>query len=499
MNKTRNTLLMLFLLFGLFVSGIGTTWCHYQVVEDFDFKYLIRKSGTFEMDYDSTKWIFDETTQTYSNEFIITNKNSQKNYLNIHINTTEKADYSIVIIENSGREVKYNSLLIKEENNQYQYKFIDKEGNNLRLALEENASSKQHVRLEATNVTNAFQTEIILLDASYDIKKLSQNTTSQYKELNVSSNYLTPTGNLNILVEDKTLELTFDSNMTINTKLTTTDTNVLVDNKKELEFIVNANETKTVTLDVSKIKKDTFIVTWDILDDQGNPIQTLKANFIIKKDAVAATTIVPVVEMTYVNDISTFNKYEPIKLTLKSDITATIQIGDIFPVNTYYSLDEGKTWYVITKENDIDVDLTFGQPITLTIDLSKTNILWQEIEYDIYSYQGEYFIQPLTFYMQDIQIEELEIVESNMGIIHEEKIEFTLNTEHVKIIMEEYSEGQYIELKEPYFTLETTDNLSYTVKPNDTEIPKGTYRVRIIQSYKDILIKEEALYFFSIE
>lgn len=506
MKKLGYTCLSFFLLFGLFVSSIGVTWCSYQVIQEFPTTYFVKSNGKFILNYENEEWNFDSTTQTYSNEFTVSNQNEQTNSLYLTFITTQKATYSMVVIEPSGREVKYDSILVHDEELNYHYEFIDKEGDQVKLEIEGNEQIKQQIRLEAKQITDSFISEIILEDAAFEIQTNAQTLTSNYIPLELNSNYLSLNENVNVLLEENTIELTFSSNMTVQSKLITNDKQVtfnVTENEvttkyKEFDLTINENETKSILLDVTNHTNDVITVEWQIIEEE-KVVQTLKANFMMKPQTETYNGLLPIIEMTEIDGDFEFNQYKPIQFMIQSDIDVNVQIGNVYPANTYYSYDNGFTWFVTTKEGVLDVPLTFGTPTQVTIDLSKTDIEWQEIGFEVAAYIGEFVSSILDFEMIPSELEELEVMHSSMGIINNNDCSFTINTDDVMITLEKFSEGEYVPITEEYFTLESADNLTYTIKQNNVDVPKGLYKVKIQQFYNGILIKEEELSFFTIK
>lgn len=511
MNKTIRYIeyicIIFLLILGLFVSSIGVTLCRYQVSDQKDITFRIRGAGEFYITDNDEEWTMDISSQTLNYHFRIKNTENEvypeiTHSFHVRLNMPNNLKVQLIAFDLSGNEWIYEGIYNQDTN---EYYFIDNDKEAL-FELEGNKQSYIDFRIDVQGVNDAFISEIIIYDATYDIEKRKQDTISQSYPLEITSNYLSENEDITVVMKDS-INITLTSNMGANSKVTVTGNDKVtatVNNKTNLAITLEPNIENKVNLTVtsSSSQDETVIVTWYIYDNDGNVKKTLKAKFLVRGTAVSADTEIPDITMNYVDNQKTFNKYTPIEFTVSSDIDTSIEIREsLFSKNMRYSLNNGKTWYVLSYEDSINLSLKASIKQKVMIDYRYSDMDWNEQVYNIYAYYKDKELNKLQFNKEIADIEVLKVTSSSMGAINKNDISFVLNTKDIEVYLEYLNNETYETLnKDKYFKWEISDDAKYDITPLDNiDIPKGVYRIRLVQKYNDTLIKEEYLYFFAID
>lgn len=258
----------------------------------------------------------------------------------------------------------------------------------------------------------------------------------------------------------------------------------------------DVEETPEVPEVIEPVQQNVTVV-WEILDENGFKMDEYHAVFTLKTENIYSEEV----SVSMTSETESFNELNPIQISLSVDKDTTVSLieGDGFPEKTRYSLDNGSSWTMLTKKGSIDLKLTEGNT-SLLIDLSNTNVVFEEKDYSIIAYVSENAACQLDLKMMKMNIELLKVNDFQPGIITEHPISFTLNTAQVSIYMEKLVGNDYVWTdKEAFFNWTTEDNLTYTVSvKEDTEIVNGNYRIVIAQIVNDKVIGYEEMSLYAM-
>lgn len=256
-------------------------------------------------------------------------------------------------------------------------------------------------------------------------------------------------------------------------------------------------ETPEVSAEPEVISSPVTVV-WEILNDQDEVIDEYKAVFILKEEKSFDENAV--VMMSSENE--SFNQYEVIDLKLISDLDTAVSIheGEGFPVNTKYSLDQGKSWHVLTEKSSIQIDLKQNIETSMWINLYDSNQVFENRDYSLIAAMNDVEASQVDLKMEKLEMTVLEILNSSMGIVTNTPGSFTMNTDNVTITLEKFVNNSYELIdKDAYLNWNTEDYLTYQISvKEDTEIPNGNYRIKIAQNISNKTIKECYLTFFAM-
>lgn len=509
MNRKINSgyyIVIFLLIIGLFVSSIGVTYCRYQVTDQKDIVFNIRGAGDFYIIDNSQKWQLDKSTQACFLNFSVTNtvNNNTPKYKNsfyVKVSLDVDVKLNMILTDLSGREIVCEGIKVKN-NNQYDYYFVDEFDEEVRVILEGKKKSVENIRLEVYGAHTSFLSEISVVDASYRIEKALDYAGSQDYSINVNSNYLSDSEDLVYIVNNGTYDISMTSNMNASSvvKYKTSSSNITatLNNKSSVNVDLEADIKKTVSLKINSnsSKDETVTVMWQLLDYSGKMIKEMNSKFLIK--GTNEVSEVPVIEMK--TDDKEFHKYKPLKFSITSDIDSVVDIREKFPINTRYSVNNGKTWYVLTSKDSIRLKLKANTSQKVVIDFRYTDMLWTDDVFNIYAYYNDEEISKLKMNMKSVdEVIGLEVTDVNTGIINDSEVSFVVNDTNINISLEYLDNGKYQSIDiDTYFSLSNNDN-KYTITSKDVDIPKGTYKIKITQLYDDTVIDEEYLSFFVID
>jgi len=503
------SLVAILLTFGVCLSCIGVTLCRYQVAYEDNLSFKVKGPGTYYIQSEQEEWLFDEQTQTLSLDFDVTNTISRTIPQTSHTffvrwKTNLEFDVSMNVLSESGRDLIYKGQPIQQEDGSYEYRFMDENQNEIYFDLEGNQVSTQNIKLTITNATEAFVSEIIIIDRAYDLEQQKDYVTSQNYPLEVTSNYLSDTENLKIIMEDS-IDITLTSNQTKTSKVTyqTSGEHILV-TLTETDVNLEANQEVTVTLsyEQTEIKNaiETITVKWQILNASNEIEKELKADFIVLNKALLENVKPTVVSMDYVDEKTTFSKYQPLVLQVTSDTNTQLRlIENTIPKDTRYSLDQGESWYVLTKDGYINLSLEKDQPQQIIIDFYNSHIEWIEQKYPIsLYYEYEPVLKTIEFDMEIEEVTPLAITNIQTGIINQQPIIYTTNIKDYVVSCEYLN--QPIENIQDYFNIEQPSEMVTTMTlKEDITVPTGTYKLTLTQTYNNKIITQETFHFFVIE
>lgn len=511
---------LIFLLFlGLFVSSIGVTFCRYQVTANENVSFKIRGAGEYYIISESDEMKFDNNSQSLNYTFQVSNTNNEQNpvttnYFSVRLNQTNGILARLYVIDLAGKEIMYNSFYNEDSK---EYYFVDQNNNELCFELEGRMKSTYTFRLELFNVTDAILSEIVIMDATYDIEKESKYTYAQHYPLTIKSPYLSTKDNITVLVEDG-VKLTLTADMASNavfTYQTSENVEVFFD-KTTLELEPNIENNVTITVSSTSLNDEIVNVTCNIYDKMGHLKDVLTTKLYIKaleveneseeenfeEDVMLEEVIKPQIYMDYINT-DMFDQYSFLSFYLQSHIDAKVNLGNYdFPACTRYSLDDGANWFVLPQTDSIYLSLKENIKQNVLIDLKYINSMeWKDEIYTLPVYFEDEQIQFLNFQKKNNDLMLLEVLESNMGIINMNELSFKVNTSRNDVCMEYLNDGKYEIIEHDlYFNLSLKDNVEYKIKrKDDVKIPGGTYRIKISQKYNDEVVKEVYQYFFVLE
>lgn len=523
-------IIVFLLVFGLLVSGIGETFCRYVLGHEETISFEVKGFGSFYIESDNT-WHIDESNGVYKTNIVVSNATDDAMSTTNHgfkfrWFTTSKSDVTLLVHEKNGKESRYIGKLKNDDGIYAEYRFYDENGNEINMELEGNKLSSRELSIEVSDIYDGFVAKAVILDASYDVDMNHSWLYKNIKELNVISNTLSDNEKLIYLI-DGNIDISLSSNQNHNSKvLASSDDSSLtatINGSNNLDFNLVANETKIVNLDiaryvaqevveineeellneeitddetteeviepVSHIRNGLVNVKWQILNNNGNVIKEMSANFKLKDEL--HYNDIPIVACS-VNS-ATFSKDSFIDIALNSDIDTLVNLGyPTFPQGTRYSLNNGESWIVLTKEEMIDVELFGGIDQKILIDLSHTNIEWNDQDIELKVYFGNQEMHNILLSKRAESIILLEISDIKTGVINHNAIDFTLNTNQVDIIIEHKQYGLYsmIENKDIYFDI-INEGFNYSLtKKADLAIPQGNYRIRVRQNTtnKEVII-----------
>ena len=508
-QRIEYTCIIFLLIIGLLVSFIGVTWCRYQTTTQKQLTFKVKGAGEYYVN-DQTQWVFDYSTSLHSMSFSVSNTLDTKivpegtSRFHVRLTMNENVTTYLYVSDLSGKETKYKSKLYRSDNATYEYGYVDIYGNELKHELQGNKASTQYIRLEVEGTTNAFISEVSIIDASYDVEKHQLYTVSPSIPLEVTSNYLSDVYNYTVLTKDS-VDITFKSNYEINSTISIESSSANIDasinNSQKLDIKLLPDTTHTVKLDVkTSSSQDEYVNVVMKLYNENQVIKTYKAKFLVK--ASLPLTSRPTVTLSYVNNQNTFDKYTPLQFNITSNIDANVQIKeDLFPVGTKYSLDLGQSWYVLSKSQEIDLELKKNSTQNVIIDFIDTNMKWENKSFNIFTYHNGYNISSLNFQKKANTLVLLEASTQNLGVVSKNAgAAFTTNTNDFSITLEQYKNNTYTTInKDTYLTwVVSNDNKTYEIMPKE-DIPKGIYRIKLTQKYNNRVLKEEYISFFVLD
>lgn len=506
--------IIFFLILGLLVSSIGVAWCRYQVSTSKPITFKVKGASEYYIS-NQQEWEYDYNQNVHELSFQVSNTlNRQKipttsSHFHVRLSMSEQVQVSLYVLDLSGKETKYESKIYGEQHGVYEYGFVDYD-HELELELKGNNVSIQSVRLEIEGMTDAFLSEVMIIDASYDVEKGQYYSSSPSIPLEVTSNYLSDTLDHTVFITDSaeiTLKSNFGLKSTVSIETSSESLDASINNGVSLNITLEPDAEYTVTLDVTTFDDEEYDdgekyvnVYWKLYDDNDEVLKTYKAKFLILKGQVSSDTQPTI---TTVPTQNIFSQYMPIQVNMTSDIdTVVTLVGDtLFPAYTKYSLDEGKSWYILSEENVIEVALKEKIAQNVIIDFKDTEMEWTEDTYNMYTYYNDELLNTLVLDKKVNDIELLTTSINNLGVIHKnEKVSFDMNVSDVSLSLEYYGNNTYKEINKDDYLYWNMKNENQTVEITTKDnIPLGTYRIKVTQINNNVILCEKYLSFFVID
>ncbi|MBQ4343872.1 MAG: hypothetical protein IJC38_08280 [Erysipelotrichaceae bacterium] len=292
MQKKSKTVFTLFLatilLFsGLFISGIGETFCRYVIEHQSDVTFEVRTAGTYYVNTLS-EWDYEPSEDVYTLSFDVTNSRSKttppanEQSFFLRWNATTQGQYTLVVIDASGMKTRYESVLVSTYLPYYEYRFYDENNREVMLHLPGNQYSKQMFKMEAQKIDDDLLAKALILDASYEVEVSKGYLIAEYYPLSVSSNTLKESEEVTYVM-DETAEITMLSNQNASSKVSVTvsdDTISATLSKKNVDLELGKEASVTLTL-VSNIIEEEINEeeqnTEESVNDTQEPVQLLLA------------------------------------------------------------------------------------------------------------------------------------------------------------------------------------------------------------------------------
>lgn len=508
-NLVSNYCLIIFLLIiGLCVSSIGITFCRYQVVmDDNEMKFNVRGAGDYYIIDNNEQWQLDKLTQACFLNFSVTNtinntkpKTNSSFYVRVSLDTP--VNMNMILTDLSGREIVCEGMKTKN-GNQYDYYFVDEYDKEVRIDLEGNKKSTENIRLEVYGSSYAYLSEISIVDASYRIEKEIEYAGNQGYSIMAESNYLSANEDFVYIVDNGTYDISLTSNMNAKSivKYKTSSDNIMatLNNKSSVNVDLEADVEETVSLKINSnsSEDETVTVIWQLLDKNGTIIGEMKSKFLVRGRLSTVDNLTVQME----TEDQEFHKYKPLEFSIKSSVDSLVDIREeLLPVNTRYSVNNGKTWYILTKEDSLRLNLKANTSQKVIIDFRYTDMLWTDRVFNIYAYYNDEEISKLKMNMKSVDdVTVLQLTDIHTGIINDSDVSFIVNDTNIDISLEYFDNEKYQSIDiDTYFTLSNNDN-KYTLTLKNVSVPKGIYRIKITQLYDDINIDEEYLSFYVID
>lgn len=533
-NKLNVGLLLIFLSVGLMVCSIGITLCRYEVQDFLSISYKVKSFASLFIESDRHEWFLNEDKSILELAFSISNVNPENNEFPstdhvYYVRLVSDLDTTLTLRTHStsGRLVTCEATkTFDEEKNIYLYRFYDEKGEEISFASKGNQPSTTDFKLQTPYQKKAFLSELIIMDASYEVEASKNDMVSHYDEEVMTSNYLSEHENLKVLFEDS-IDLSFISSIDVKCKViaSTNNDNIqikLTDKTStnieqtetqeletedpitnelegedpttnemetqepkpiELEINAEANKEKMITLSVEPFESETDVVIdveWQILNASDEIEKVFKGSFIIPSEVEPSTKPESVTLEYVAENKKEFSINKPLEFNVISLVDTTVQVNQTtFPKNTRYSLDAGNSWYVLTKDSNIQINLKANQKQHVMIELNNDS--WTEQFYEVGIYHLDEQLSTLDFTMKVEEKENLEILKSYSGIINEHPLTFTLNQENVTFSFEHLEDEKYKVIEDTqFFEVTKQNNGQFSLKIKiDIKVPDGAYQLKI--------------------
>ena len=512
----------------LFISSFGVVMARYQISHNEEVAFKVRGVGSYYVENASSQWSMNYATGYLESNFSIYNYSGttmSEGPLSFHVRIripeylSDDISFKLIAKDISGTEQEFSSKYIGSTDEYREYVFIE-ESTEVEFSLSDKMKSYVDFVICAISVSDAFLSEVVIVDAGYNIETEMVESFSQFYPLEVNSNFLSKDEVHNVYVDGETT-ISMISNMGMYSEVSCNyDGDLLFPYVSEESLYLPSGKEQSVTLSwsmneeavalISEETRETITVIWNVIDDGGTVLEQWSANFIVSvgpMDTFGEST--PTITMDYIDNNEVFSQLRPLqcKITSSKDYLVYL-IEEDFLAGTKYSLDNGASWLVLNKDG--------GIPVYLQADIHKEIIIkpnlsnWETNYYKLYVDCNGKWETYLQFLKKNEEIKTpLVITGISSGNIKDQTIMFSVNkigtdsmsVESLNMTVEYLNDGNYETIQNDLYFNWTTEsvieNINYTLSGKENvDIPSGTYRIRIEHLYSNNVVDVQYVSFF---